>query len=347
MLFISARWFSAAPTALAAVTLLSSCAVGPDFRAPAAPEITRYTREPLASRTSAADATGGQPQQFEPGRDIPQQWWTLFKSPALNALIEQSLQNNPTLQSAMATLRASQAGGLRAGGQVLSARPGQLQSDPAADFRCACRRFPSSNASIFDLDTAQVAGLVHFRRLGPQSAHGGIAPGDGRHATLPGRGRLPDADREHSRRRDHRSLLARPDRRHQRVDRDQHQNARYPAASIECRLRQSQRRGGARSRAWPKRKRRCRRCARRCTGARPNCGARRRLTPAQEPRETFHLADLHLPADLAGEPAVAIDRAAAGRARGGGATAFGERTDRRRHRQYSCRTSPSAPMPAS
>ncbi len=155
MLFISARWFSAAPTALAAVTLLSSCAVGPDFRAPAAPEITRYTREPLASRTSAADATGGQPQRFEPGRDIPLQWWRQFKSPALNALVAQSLQNNPTLQSAMATLRASR--------QAVYAQEGKFFPLVQANFNptwqqtsAALSPVPASGASIFALDTAQL-----------------------------------------------------------------------------------------------------------------------------------------------------------------------------------------------
>ena len=86
--------------------LLTSCAVGPDFLHPAAPEITRYTREPLAA-TSAADTASGQAQRFVAGRDIPQEWWKLFKSAGLNALIEHSLQNNSNLQSALATLRAA------------------------------------------------------------------------------------------------------------------------------------------------------------------------------------------------------------------------------------------------
>ena len=87
--------------------LLTSCAVGPDFRVPAAPEVTRYTTEPLAPRTSSTDAPTGQPQRFVAGRDIPQDWWALLRSPKLNALIAQSLKNNPTLQSAIATLRAA------------------------------------------------------------------------------------------------------------------------------------------------------------------------------------------------------------------------------------------------
>jgi len=108
MLNMSVRRFSAIAAALTAATLLSSCiAVGPDFLHPAAPPIDRYTREPLAPRTSSTDAPTGRAQRFVQGRDIPQEWWRLFKSRALNALIERSLENNPNLQAAMSSLRAA------------------------------------------------------------------------------------------------------------------------------------------------------------------------------------------------------------------------------------------------
>jgi len=94
--------------ALVAVLLLTSCAaVGPDFHAPAAPDVNRYTKEPLEAHTSSSDAPTGQTQRFVQGRDIPQDWWVLLKSPALSALMQQALKNNPTVQSAIATLRAA------------------------------------------------------------------------------------------------------------------------------------------------------------------------------------------------------------------------------------------------
>jgi NodT family efflux transporter outer membrane factor (OMF) lipoprotein len=106
MSHVAARWL-ANTTAFAAAILVTSCAVGPDFHVPAAPDTDRYTPEPPALHTSSTDAPTGQTQHFEPGRDIPQQWWALFRSPALNALVEQALKNNPSLQSAIATLRAA------------------------------------------------------------------------------------------------------------------------------------------------------------------------------------------------------------------------------------------------
>jgi NodT family efflux transporter outer membrane factor (OMF) lipoprotein len=92
---------------LAAAVVLTSCAVGPDFHSPAPPDVDRYTKEPLEKRTSSSDAPTGQAQHFVQGRDLQQEWWVLFKSRGLNALIEQGLKNNPNLQSTIATLRAA------------------------------------------------------------------------------------------------------------------------------------------------------------------------------------------------------------------------------------------------
>src|ERR1700685_866760 len=104
MSHVAARWFFKCTTALAAGALLTSCAVGPDFSAPAAPDINRYTREPLTTQTSSADVADGQRQRFIRGGDIPLEWWRLFHSRALTALIERAISNNPNLQSALASL---------------------------------------------------------------------------------------------------------------------------------------------------------------------------------------------------------------------------------------------------
>jgi NodT family efflux transporter outer membrane factor (OMF) lipoprotein len=104
MLLVKSRSVVVAP--LAAV-LLSSCAVGPDFVQPAAPEVNRYTQEPLAPRTSSTDARFGQSQRFVSGRDIPAEWWRVFQSPAINALVKKSIDANPNLQSTLAALRAA------------------------------------------------------------------------------------------------------------------------------------------------------------------------------------------------------------------------------------------------
>ena len=84
--------------------LLSSCAVGPDFVRPAAPEVTRYTQTPLSATASTANVVGGESQRFIDGQDIPAGWWELYGSPALNGLVERALKANPDLRAAEAAL---------------------------------------------------------------------------------------------------------------------------------------------------------------------------------------------------------------------------------------------------
>jgi NodT family efflux transporter outer membrane factor (OMF) lipoprotein len=96
-------------TATATVlALLAGCAVGPDFERPAAPDVSGYTPEPLAAHTASADVAGGVAQGFVPDRDIPGEWWALFRSKPLDDLIRQSLKANPDLQAAQAALREAQ-----------------------------------------------------------------------------------------------------------------------------------------------------------------------------------------------------------------------------------------------
>ncbi len=91
--------------ALAAAMLLGGCAVGPDFKLPAAPKETSYTEQPLPAATASAPGLGGASQRFAPGGDISAQWWTLFHSAEIDALIKEALTNSPTLGAAQATLR--------------------------------------------------------------------------------------------------------------------------------------------------------------------------------------------------------------------------------------------------
>jgi len=80
--------------------LLAACAGGPAFKAPESPQTTSYSRE-LTKEQSL--------EQLNLVRDtnIPAQWWMLFESDALNALIQQALESNPGLEAAKARLRAS------------------------------------------------------------------------------------------------------------------------------------------------------------------------------------------------------------------------------------------------
>jgi NodT family efflux transporter outer membrane factor (OMF) lipoprotein len=84
----------------------AGCTVGPDFRTPDPPAIDRYVPGPAPQ--IAFDA--------RPDRDIPAEWWTLFGSPELDALVRRALERSPTLDQARARLdearelRAARAG---------------------------------------------------------------------------------------------------------------------------------------------------------------------------------------------------------------------------------------------
>jgi NodT family efflux transporter outer membrane factor (OMF) lipoprotein len=82
----------------------TGCAVGPNFKKPAAPNVTGYTPAPISTTNSTANVTGGEAQQLVDGRDIPGEWWKLFHSQPLNDLIERSLKANPDLKAAQAAL---------------------------------------------------------------------------------------------------------------------------------------------------------------------------------------------------------------------------------------------------
>src|SRR3954462_10972272 len=79
---------------------LSACAVGPDFRRPPAPNTDTFTAAVMPKQTASAPGIGGAAQRFVAGQDIPEQWWTLFHSKALDSLIRQGLADSPNLEAA-------------------------------------------------------------------------------------------------------------------------------------------------------------------------------------------------------------------------------------------------------
>lgn len=92
-------------TALTA-TALSGCMVGPNFKPVPAPQTQQYTSTPLPKKTASTprNPNAGKSQQLIAGRDLPGDWWTIFHSTQLNALITESLANNQQLVAAKAAL---------------------------------------------------------------------------------------------------------------------------------------------------------------------------------------------------------------------------------------------------
>lgn len=92
-----------------ALCLLAGCAVGPDFKQPAAPTTSRITNQPLPAETVSASTNGGGRQAFVTQGAVPADWWTLFNSPVLNGLVRDALAANSDLAAARAALRVANA----------------------------------------------------------------------------------------------------------------------------------------------------------------------------------------------------------------------------------------------
>jgi len=79
------------------LAILAGCG-GTAVRTPEIPVAEGYTTAPIP-----AGATGE--QRIVMGADIPAQWWSLYQSPALDALVREALDASPTIARAAAKLR--------------------------------------------------------------------------------------------------------------------------------------------------------------------------------------------------------------------------------------------------
>jgi NodT family efflux transporter outer membrane factor (OMF) lipoprotein len=139
-----------------ALMLMAGCAVGPNFKEPASPDVSGYTATPLSTTVGVTNVSGGQTQQFVQRLDIPGQWWTLFHSQSLNDLIERSLTNNPNIKAAQAALAMARENTL--------AQNGAFWPSADASFSATRNRtsedlapIPNNNDLYYNLYTPQVS----------------------------------------------------------------------------------------------------------------------------------------------------------------------------------------------
>jgi len=135
--------------ALAVLALLgNACAVGPSFHRPPAPPVSQYTsggdpRESIPAR--------GAVQRFTPGGPLAADWWKLFGSHELEAVIDEALARNPQLKAAQASLRASEYD-LRAGYGVFFPQA-QAQASAIRQRATPLKFGENLPASLFNLFT--------------------------------------------------------------------------------------------------------------------------------------------------------------------------------------------------
>ncbi|HEX7858488.1 MAG TPA: efflux transporter outer membrane subunit [Sphingobium sp.] len=92
---------------LSTLLLTGACAVGPNFRTPPPPAQNGYGPGTASPASAPADAVAGGTQRFDAGTAIEGQWWQLFGSPQLNAMVDRALAANSDLAAAEAAIKVA------------------------------------------------------------------------------------------------------------------------------------------------------------------------------------------------------------------------------------------------
>jgi NodT family efflux transporter outer membrane factor (OMF) lipoprotein len=140
----------------AAVSAALCACVGPNFHRPEAPRVDRYTAEPLAAATAAAPGVGGAAQRFLEQQDVPRNWWTLFGSEELDALVNEALRANPEVASAQAALRQAMENAAAQRGSYFPTVQGAFDASRNRDATGVVQPTLQSGTPLYNLFTPQV-----------------------------------------------------------------------------------------------------------------------------------------------------------------------------------------------
>src|SRR6202790_2985750 len=137
------RAVAAATIAAVLSASISGCAVGPNFKPAAGPDVNGYVPGKLASPNPGPGGPRVASQHFVTGAEVSARWWSAFKSPSLNVLIKHAVDHNPNLQAAEAAIKVAQYNALAQRGlffpqvtgnstssDILVANPGQVPPVP-------------------------------------------------------------------------------------------------------------------------------------------------------------------------------------------------------------------------
>ena len=143
-------------TALPTLAMLAGCTVGPNFHQPAAPAGAGYSPTPLTG-TQAAAGPLGTAQKFVQAQDIPGEWWTLFQSKPLDALIKQALAANPSIAAAQASLRVAEENTLAQDGSFFPSIGLQAGGSKNQTSTASLSPVAANNKAFYSLYTAQLS----------------------------------------------------------------------------------------------------------------------------------------------------------------------------------------------
>ncbi|MGN6277565.1 MAG: efflux transporter outer membrane subunit [Sphingomonas sp.] len=150
--------FRSLTAALVAATALAGCTVGPNFERPAAPSTSAYT-SPHDAMPKPAPGPGA---TLGAGPGLA--WWTAFDSPQMNALVDQAIAHNASLEASNATLAAARE-------QVAAARGKEL---PQVDANAGAHH-EEANLAGFGFKLGALPGLTSNPVFDLYSVGGGIS----------------------------------------------------------------------------------------------------------------------------------------------------------------------------
>ncbi len=187
--------------------VLAGCAVGPEFVRPPPPKVTHYSPGADPVETVAAQ---GRLQRFSTGGAVAADWWRLFESPQLDAVITEALHANPGLQAAEASLRQSEHT-LRSGYGIFFP---QAEAHAAATRERFAPQTFGENARRQHLQSVHAVGLGELRPgcVRWRATHDRGPACAGRPAACHRAGNLHHADCEHRQHDPRRGRLPRGDR---------------------------------------------------------------------------------------------------------------------------------------
>lgn len=117
--------------------------VGPNFVAPAAPNVMGYLPEGTPHPTVSADVHGGSSQAFLSGRDLPGEWWQVFRNKQIDAFVAEAIRNHPDIAAAQAALREAREAALAEEGALFP----QVSADGSATREVAALASQGQNGN--------------------------------------------------------------------------------------------------------------------------------------------------------------------------------------------------------
>jgi len=136
---------------------LSGCSIGPNFHRPDMLKNAAFQSNALPATIHGTQGSGaaGAAQTLTVGADLSGEWWKALGAPQLDGLVARALQNNPSLKSAQASLKAAYEQTKVAGAPLLPSISASFNPTRNKTSQ-ALSPVPANNSYLYNLHTLQL-----------------------------------------------------------------------------------------------------------------------------------------------------------------------------------------------